>query len=176
MSASEINLDELSLLLKYSSGITRQTKRGYYRRAYPSAGARYPIETYLLLIRPGEGLKPGFFHYNVRNHQLEILWPKKITEKELEQMAVYDFVKEASAIIFLTAVFWRTQNKYRQRGYRFVLIEAGHIGQNIHLISEALNLKCCALGGFRISDEQIERLLRIDGVVESLIYTLAIGR
>lgn len=176
MSPGKINLDELSLLLKYSAGITRQAENGDGRRAYPSGGARYPIETYGLMISPGQGLKPGFFHYNVENHQLEMLWQKEITKKDLDQIAVYEFVEDASLIIFLSAVFWRTQNKYRQRGYRFVLMEAGHIGQNIYLLSEALNLKCCSLGGFRVSDEQIEKLLGLDGVVESLVYTLVIGR
>jgi len=176
MSPNKLNLDELSLLLKYSCGITRRNKEGDGRRAYPSGGARYPLEIYGLLISPGRGLQPGFFHYNVANHQLEMLRQKKITKKDLEQIAVYEFVEDASLIIFLTAVFWRTQNKYRQRGYRFVLIEAGHIGQNIHLVTEALNLKCCALGGFRISDEQIEKLLGLDGVIESLVYTLVIGK
>jgi SagB-type dehydrogenase family enzyme len=94
----------------------------------------------------------------------------------LRQIASYEFVEGASLLIFLTAVFWRTQNKYQERGYRFILQESGHIGQNIHLLCEALNLKCCALGGFRISDEQIEKLLNIDGVTESLVYTLVIGK
>ena len=176
MSPGQINLDELSLLLKYSSGITSQVKNGDSRRAYPSGGARFPIETYGLIISPGLGLKPGFSHYNVKDHQLEMLLTKEINKKDLDQIAIYEFVKDASLIIFLTAVFWRTQNKFKERGYRFVLIEAGHIGQNIYLISEALGLKCCALGGFRISDEQIEKLLDLDGVAESLVYTLVIGR
>ncbi len=176
MSPGKINLDELSLMLKYSCGITRQTENGDGRRAYPSGGARYPIETYGLIINAGQGLKPGFFHYNIEKHQLEMLWQKRVTKKDLAQIAIYEFVENASLIIFLTAVFWRTQNKYQQRGYRFILIEAGHIGQNIHLISEALNLKCCALGGFRVSDEQIEKFLNIDGLVESLVHTSVIGR
>lgn len=176
MSPEKISLDELSLLLKYSCGITRRTKDGDGRRGHPSGGARYPIETYGLMVSPGQGLKPGFFHYDIKDHQLEMLWQKKITKEDLDQIAVYEFIKDASLIIFLTAVFWRTQNKYKERGYRFILIEAGHIGQNIHLICEALKLKCCALGGFRVSDEQIEKLLGIDGVVESLVYTLVIGK
>lgn len=176
MSPAKINLDELSLLLKYTCGITNRTKEGDGRRACPSGGARYPIETYCLIINPGKGLKPGFSHYNIEKHQLEMLWQKKITKKDLEQIATYEFVEDASLVIFLSAVFWRTQNKYRQRGYRFVLIEAGHIGQNIYLISEALNLKCCALGGFRVSDERIEEILGLDGIVESLVYTLVIGK
>ncbi len=181
MSGGENSLGELSALLKYSCGITSHgvtygSRTGDSRRAQPSGGTRFPIETYCLVIKPGESLEHGLFHYNIPNHYLEKLWSREFTKKDLEQISSYEFAQNASLFIFLTAVFWRTQNKYRERGYRFILQESGHIGQNIYLLSEALNLKCCALGGFRVSDEQIEKLLDIDGVTESLVYTLVIGK
>ena len=76
--------------------------------------------------------------------------------------------------IIMTAVFDRSQMKYGERGYRYMLIEAGHVGQNFCLTAEALGLKCSALGGTH--DEPIERLLDIDGVTESVMYALAIGK
>lgn len=176
MSGTTIDQNELSLLLKYSCGITRRAEDGTSRRPQPSGGARFPIEAYCLIIKPGQGLEPGLFHYNVKEHCLEALFKKEFTKKDLDQIATYEFVQDASLIIFLTAVFWRNQNKYGERGYRFILQESGHIGQNMYLICEALDLKCCALGGFRVSDEQIENIIEIDGVAESLIYTLVIGK
>ncbi len=175
-SGGNISIDELSLLLKYSCGVTRKLENGDGRRAQPSGGARFPIETYCLIVKPGEGLKSGLFHYNVKGHYLELLNEKEFLLKDLDEIAIYDFVKKSSLIIFLTAIFWRNQSKYEERGYRFILQESGHIGQNIYLLSEALNLKCCALGGFKISDEQIEKMLSIDGVTESVVYTLVIGK
>jgi len=178
MSGGEINLDKLSALLKYSCGITHKSEDELELnlRVQPSGGARFPIETYCLIAKPGQGLKPGLFHYDVKNHQLNLLWEKEFTKDDLDEIAIYEFVKDASLIVFLTAVFWRTQDKYGERGYRFILQESGHIGQNIYLVCEALGLKCCALGGFRISDQQIEKILDIDGINESLVYTLVIGR
>ena len=176
MTGRAVDLDEFSILLKYACGITGKLENGDSRRAQPSGGARFPIETYCLIARPGQGLEPGLFHYNVKNHYLETIWSKKFTREDLDKIATYEFVQDASLIIFLTAVFWRTQIKYGQRGYRFIVQESGHIAQNIYLVSEALNLKCCALGGFRVSDEQIEKLLDIDGITESLVYTLVIGK
>jgi SagB-type dehydrogenase family enzyme len=176
MNRIPISCQELSLLLKYSCGITRRDEQGDGKRPHPSGGARFPIEIYCLVVKPGDGLEPGLFHYNIENHYLETILKKQFTKVDLDQVATYEFVNDASLIIFLTSVFWRSQNKYGQRGYRFILQESGHIGQNIYLISEALNLKCCALGGFRISDEQIEKLLDIDGVTESLVYSLVIGK
>lgn len=125
MSGGKIDLDELSLLLKYSCGIMRKTPEGDGRRTQPSGGARYPIETYCLIIKPGNGLKPGLFHYDIKNHQLDVLWQKEFNKDDLDKIATYEFVKDASLIIFLTAVFWRSQNKYGQKGYRFILQESG---------------------------------------------------
>ncbi len=178
MAGGEINMDELSLLLKYSCGITRQNQFGDGRRPQPSGGARFPLETYCLIVSPGEGegLIPGLFHYDIKDHQLETLLKQQFTKEDLDKIATCEFVQNASLIVFLTAVFWRTQIKYGERGYRFILQESGHIAQNFYLVCEALNFKCCALEGFRISDEQIEKLLDIDGINESLIYTLVIGK
>jgi len=58
--------------------------------------------------------------------------------------------------------------------YRYILQEAGHIGQDAYLVSEALGMKCCALGGTR--DENLEKLIDIDGVTESVVYALALGK
>ncbi len=111
-SGEAINVDELSLLLKYSCGVTRKAENGDGRRPQPSGGARFPIETYCLITQAGEGLKPGLFHYNIKDHLLEILWDKKFTKEDLDKLATYEFVQDSSVLIFLTAVFWRTQNKY----------------------------------------------------------------
>lgn len=143
------------------------------RRAQASGGARYPIEVYPLVLRSGEGLPAGLYHYNVKLHALETLWDKSFTKEELKDYFVYEWTADASVVFLMTAVFWRNQMKYGERGYRYVLIEAGHIGQNLYLVSEALGLKCCALGGTK--DERVEELLDIDGVNESLVYAVAVG-
>jgi SagB-type dehydrogenase family enzyme len=178
MSGSCLSLKEISIILEYGCGITRRAENGNGRRAYPSAGARYPLETYVLVIGEGDdnGIKKGLYHYDLLNHQLDIL-PAFFNEvNKIESLASYEFVQKSSILVFFSAVFERTQMKYGQRGYRFILQESGHIGQNIYLICEALGLKCCSLGGFRISDKEIEKLLDIDGVTESVVYAMAIGK
>ena len=87
---------------------------------------------------------------------------------------MYPYVKNASVAIVMSAIFWRMQNKYGERGYRNILLEAGHIGQNIYLISEALGLKCCAQAG--TIDESLEKFLSLDGREESIVYGFAIGK
>lgn len=169
-----INKKELSLLLKYSCGNTSPMEHGRYHRAQPSGGARFPIEVYPIVFRSSEDLKTGLYHYNVKDHKLDVLWDRKFNDKEIDELFTYDWVKNAAVAIIMTAVFWRNQNKYGERGYRMILQESGHIGQNIYLVSEALGLKCCALSG--TVDDNLEKLIDIDGITESIVYALALGK
>ena len=177
-----IKTQELSLLLKYSCGITNKLDEQRFRRAQASGGARFPIEVYPIVFRPstnsgqapGDDLKAGLYHYNVKDHALDVLWEREFSDKDIGEIFTYPWVKDAAVGIVMTAIFWKNRNKYGERGYRYILMEAGHIGQNMYLVSSALNLKCCALGGTR--DENVEKLLDIDGVTESVVYALAIGK
>lgn len=165
---------ELSILLKYSCGITGSLVEDRFRRAQPSGGGRYPIEVYPIVFRSGDDMKSGLYHYNIKDHQLDVLWDREFSDEEIDQLFTYSFVKNAALSIVMTAIFWRNQNKYGERGYRMILQESGHIGQNVYLISEALDLKCVALSG--TWDENLEKLIDIDGVTESVIYALAVGK
>ena len=176
-----ITVNEISKLLRYSCGISAEKKevkgnvheRKKALRVQSSAGSLFPIEAYILVCRADEGLVPGLYHYNVKMHALELLWEKQFSEDELKKYFVDTWEVGAAVIFFLTTVFKRTQSKYGERGYRHILLEAGHIGQNLYLVSEALGLGCCAIGG--TYDTEIEHLLDIDGVKESLVYTLVVG-
>lgn len=165
---------DLSLLLKYSCGNTGAMEDGRQRRAQPSGGARFPIEVYPIVFRNGGDVPAGLYHYNVKDHALDVLWEREFSDSDIDGLFSYPWVKDAAMAFMMTAVFWRNQNKYGERGYRYILLEAGHIGQNVYLVSEALGLKCCALGGTK--DEELEKLIDIDGVTESVVYGLAVGR
>ncbi|MBI2097064.1 MAG: SagB/ThcOx family dehydrogenase [Candidatus Sungbacteria bacterium] len=165
---------ELSILLKYSCGNTGPLEKGRSRRAQASGGARFPIEVYPIVFRPGADLPAGLYHYNVKDHALDVLWERNFSDEDIHQIFTYPWVKDAAVGIVMTAVFWRNQMKYGERGYRYILLEAGHIGQNFYLTSEALGIKCCALGG--TMDQNLERLIDIDGVTESVVYGFAIGK
>jgi SagB-type dehydrogenase family enzyme len=176
-----VTKNELSLLLEYSCGITGRLSDGRYRRAQPSGGARFPLEVYPIVFRssgacgaPNSELKAGLYHYNVKHHQLDLLWDRSFSDEDIMSVFTYPWVKDAALCVVMTAVFWRNQNKYGERGYRYILQEAGHVGQNLYLVAEALKLKCCALGGTR--DEALEKLIDIDGVAESVVYAVAVGK
>lgn len=115
----------------------------------------------------------GLYHYNVKGHYLEALLKKPLIDFAVK-VTGQDWVAKTAIVFILTSVFDRTRVEYQDRGYRFVLIEAGHICQNLYLVSTALKIKCCAIGGF-IEDE-IDRLLDIQMTNESVIYVAGVGK
>lgn len=166
--------EEISLLLQYACGERGATKGdARVKRTYPSGGGRYSIEVYPLILHGTSEIPAGLYHYDVENHALDVLYKKEFTEEELKEYFLSTWIGTASMVLLLTSVFHRTQDKYKERGYRLLLLEAGHIGQNITLMSEALKLKCCPFAG--TDDEEVEKLIDIDGVHEALVYALAVG-
>lgn len=169
-----VGKEDLARLLFWSGGLVRNQENNPHksRRPYPSAGARYPLEIYLAVLAGGEEIKSGLYHYNLIEHCLENLLEGDF-RPDLMAAIGQEMVEKAPLILMISAVFKRTQVKYKERGYRFVLMEAGHLGQNISLVSVALGLKCCAIGGF--DDDICNRLLDLDDEEESVIYLFTIG-
>lgn len=174
-SGQPIALEDLSQLLFAACGITGQATDGkpFLYRTAPSGGSLYPIELYLAALRPSD-FEPGLYHYNVRDHTLELLKPGDQSEAALSCCAAFRrYVEGASVLFFMTAIFERTLGKYGSRGYRYILIEAGHIAQNLYLAATALQLGALGLAGF--VERKVEKLLEIDGIEESPVYLLATG-
>lgn len=141
-----ISTHNLGALLSFGAGITDWGgDPDTHRRAYPSAGAMYPLELYLCPLAIS-GLDPGVYHFNVREECLEQL----TTEVYREDMSFIanDLTETAAVALFLTSAFDRTTKKYSDRGYRYVLMEAGHLMQNVCLVAEALELGCRPIAGF----------------------------
>lgn len=163
--------EEISFLLWASSGIQR-VEDGHAFRTAPSAGALYPVDTYVIAHRV-EGMEPGVYHYGVRDHQLELVAPGDFREDLVRAALFQEFCAEAGAAIVWTAVFARAKWKYRQRAYRYVYLDAGHIAQNLALAAVGMGLGTCQVAAF--FDDEMNALLHVDGVEESVIYLSAVG-
>jgi SagB-type dehydrogenase family enzyme len=165
-----LSLEALSRLLYAAQGVTEQT-RGF--RAAPSAGALYPIELYAV-AHDVSGLASGVYHYAVQEHALECLergdFGGRLTQASLYQQ----FLGQANVCFLLSAVFQRTRWKYRERAYRYVLLEAGHVGQNLYLAATSMGLGACAVGAFL--DHQLNELLGLDGAAEAVLYVVSVGQ
>jgi SagB-type dehydrogenase family enzyme len=138
----------------------------------PSGGARNPYEAYVL-ANAVKGLARGFYHYSAFEHSLGLVAgePLPVPQKILGGQEWYD---RAPAIVFLAARFERSQWKYKHpMVYRAVLIEAGHIGQNIMLAATAHGLSCSPTG--LCADRTVEELLGLDHVMHGIPYVIGIG-
>jgi len=170
-SKEPLSLDNLSYLLWATTGIQR-VEQGYEFRTVPSAGALYPIETYVLANNVA-GLEPSICHYAIKDHQLEILqlgdFGTQMARGALDQV----MVRDAQATFIWTAVMARPKWKYKQRAYRYIYLDCGHIGQNQALAAVSLGLGTCQIGA--LYDDEINTLLGVDGEKETVVYMSVVG-
>lgn len=180
-----IDLKTLSSILWHSYGLTgliklqdQETKEiiTQFLRAVPSGGALYPIEVYISVINV-EGLMPGFYHYNVEHHSIEqVIASREFLGGFMNCFTMHPYLidlKKTCVVIVLTSMFWRQNAKYGSRGYRYALMEAGHLGQNIQLSSVGLGLGSVCLCGF--FDDELNKKIGIDGEDETVVYAVAVG-
>jgi SagB-type dehydrogenase family enzyme len=173
--AEAINLEQLAKVLTMSYGVNRSNEGTNFPRPFrviPSGGALYPLEIYVHACKV-DGLAPGLYHYDPEEHNLDVLRQQDESERILPHLVQQDLAKNAAAVIFITAVFGRSTFKYGDRGYRFILFEAGHLAQNANLTAAEMGLITTNVGGY--SDRGIDRYLGIDGLNESAIYLLLLG-
>ncbi len=161
----------LSQLLWATQGISREAM-GFEFRTAPSAGALYPVETYLVLNNIEE-IEPGVYHYDVKSHQLDLLkrgdFRMNLAHAALDQ----DMAYSANVVFVWTALFERSKWKYKQRAYRYVYLDAGHIAQNLALAAVALGLGTCQIGA--LYDDEVNELVDINGEEESILYMSTVG-
>ncbi len=165
-----LQLDVLAALLEASyRSVLRDGAVG--RRPVPSGGALYPLEVYVAALDI-DRLATGVYHYDPFRHRLARLRPLERCELAA---AVVDpaVVEHAGAVVVVSSVFWRTRFKYGLRGYRFALLEAGHLVQNALLAATAYGIDAVPLGGFY--DRRIDALAGLDGLDEASLYVLALG-
>ena len=166
-----VSKEQLSYLLWASTGIQR-VENGYEFRTAPSAGALYPIETYVI-VNDVIDLEEGVYHYSIKAHQLEQLKPGQFRQ-EITAAALGQGMCQTSAVVFVwSAVFERCKWKYGQRAYRYIYLDAGHIAENLALAAVSLNLGSCEIGA--LYDNQVNAILGIDDTEESVLCMAAVG-
>ena len=154
---------ELAWVVEAATGIT--SSNGH--RAAPSAGALYPIETYVAVSRV-EGIEAGLYHVDVRPKGLREMRAGFSGRRSHDRRPRPGLPgTSAPVVLILTGLFQRTRSKYHQRHYRYVCWEGGHIAQNVYLAAEAAGLGACMVGAF--FDGTVNSLLRVDGRQEAAL-------
>lgn len=169
--AQPLSLGQLSYLLWASTGIGR-TEGGYEFRTAPSAGALYPIETYIV-ANDVRKLEPGLYHYAIQNHELEKLKTADL-RRPIAMAALGQAMCATAPVVFVwTAIIQRSRWKYRQRAYRYVYLDAGHIAENLALAAVSLGLGTCQIGA--LFDDEVNKILGLDDAHEGVIYMSVVG-
>jgi SagB-type dehydrogenase family enzyme len=162
-----VKLKELSKVL--GSCRVVDVKREPERRSYPSGGARFPVELYVASFNV-DGLNQGAYHYNMLKRELEQLWKTDLRSRRRELISPY--LENPAVTILFTSVVARSEVKYGIRAYPYSLIEAGHMGQNIHLACGEIGLGSCSVSGF--VDDTAKEIFDLTED-EIPIYTISIG-
>lgn len=175
--SDQLDLTEVSAIMQWSYGVTAEVgipggARQRFRAA-PSAGALYPAEIYLG-VRAVKGLETGIYHYEVPNASLALLNRGDPTCRLHEICCGQDYAHQAGIVVLITAVLERTKRKYGERGYRYILLDIGHLAENLYLACTALGLAVTTTGAF--FDDEAADLLGIDGCDEAVMYVAFVGK
>jgi SagB-type dehydrogenase family enzyme len=142
-------------------------------RPVPSGGGLYSLEIYPVVLN-SDDVPPGIYHYNPLHHALEELEKGPPPAGFLKELFMNQpYVPEASCLLIITSVISRSMWKYEDRGYRYILFEAGHVAQNLALASAVSGLGSLHLGGF--FDQDLAQLLDLDAETEIPLYVTAVG-
>lgn len=140
--------------------------------ATPSAGGLYPLKLYVIVVHEGP-LPIGYYEYDSTNEQL-VLYKDGLDRENLEFAFNSDnLLFGAGQILVIAADLNRHLGKYSSRGYRYTLLEAGHVAQNVQLVSNELGIGCLEYGGFQ--DEVLSKELDLTDAGISPLITIAFG-
>ena len=173
-SAEPINLIELSFLLWATQGMREELAPGTALRTVPSAGCRHPFETYLLITNVTE-LKPGVYRYLPREHALVLERTDADLVEKLPPATLGQMFTAAAAVTFVwTCIPYRTEWRYHAAAHRVILMDVGHVCQNLYLACAAVGGGTCAIAAFH--QELMDELVGVDGKDEFVIYLAPVGK
>lgn len=164
-----LKLEEISQLLWSAQGITDERRS---LRAAPSAGALYPLETYLVVSNVSS-LEKGIYKYEPFSHEIvktkEGDFRNNLSLASLGQSCV----RNGAVSIVFAAVYDRITRKYGKRGIGYTYMEAGHAAQNVYLQAEALGLGTVVVGAF--IDDKVKEVVGFKED-ETPLYILPVGK
>ncbi len=177
-----VSLYELSFLLWATQGIRKFAghKEQVTFRSVPSAGSRHPLETYLFANHVA-GLSRGLYHYLPGEHVLELWDPAQDYEAELTRaLCGQHFAATAPVLFVWSALPYRTEWRYGLKASKYILLDAGHMCQNLYLACESIGCGACAIGAY--DQDHMDELLgfapgpSVDPQYECVVYAAAVGR
>ena len=175
-----LSLAELSFLLWAGNGVNGRGGNGEAKRTVPSGGASYSIEEYAIVQNVG-GIENGIYHYlPLSNKLVRIKKIENLTETidgfmlDSKQPFLPYFARKSAVIFVWTTVPYRSEYKFDVMAHKKILIDAGHVCQNLYIASAGIDCGCCAIGIY--DQDNVDALLGLDGNDEFAVYLAAVGK
>ena len=169
-----LSLAELSFLLWATQGVHSELQPGFALRTVPSAGCRHAFETYLLISDVGD-LYPGIYRYLPLDHALILeSAPAHLGDRLAQATLNQNFIARAPVCFVWTVLPYRMEWRYDLAAHRVILLDAGHVCQNLYLACEALGAGTCAIAAYH--QQLIDQLIGVDGQEEFTIYLAPVGK
>lgn len=170
-----LKVEELAFLLWATQGQRRPGQQPPHFRTVPSAGARHSFETYLFIHRV-ETIPPGLYRYLPLSHELVLMYSTDARNKPRLSRAVLGqrFVADSAVVFVWTTVPYRMEWRYLQAAHRVILLDAGHVCQNLYLACEAIQAGTCAIAAY--DQEAMDELIEVDGEEQFTIYLAPVGK
>jgi SagB-type dehydrogenase family enzyme len=173
-SSERLSMEELSFLLWATQGIHKNRGGTMSFRTVPSAGARHSFETYLFVWRV-TGIPTGLYRYLPIENELIFLSEIADMEAQLTEACLNQRFVTQGAVTFVWATIpYRMEWRYDLAAHRVILMDAGHVCQNLYLACEAIGAGTCGVGAY--DQEQLDHLLNLDGTDEFVIYLAPVGK
>ncbi len=172
-----LTIGQVSMILWATQGVV-EDYGGWLRRAAPSAGATYPLEIYVVvgdeavLVGGDKYVDAGVYKYDYRRHSMKLVVGGDRRSALWSASLYQDWIRDAPISVVICAVYERTTGRYGERGIRYVILEAGHVGQNIYLMATSLGLGTVAIGAFY--DEEVAKAISV-ARNEKPLYIYPIG-
>jgi SagB-type dehydrogenase family enzyme len=169
-----LTLKELSFLLWATQGVTDKDIGAH--RAVPSASARHPFETYLVIRRVKE-LKPGVYRYLPLEHKLFLVSEDEalVTKISTSCFEINSVQMHHAAVVFIwAAVPYRTEWRSGPYAYKYIALDAGHVCQNLYLAVEAIHAGTCAIGAY--DQQAVDKIIDVNGQDEFAVYLAPVGK
>ncbi|MBR3000911.1 MAG: SagB/ThcOx family dehydrogenase [Oscillospiraceae bacterium] len=170
-----MTLEELSYLLWCTQGVKEIRGKSYATlRTVPCGGARHEFECYFA-VRNVDGLEPGLYHYLPMHHQIEYLGDVEDLDVWIkESLCGQAWAATANVVFYYSAVFYRAEWRYGISTHRVLLIDAGHITENMYLAATSIGLGGCAIGA--LDGKRVDEAFGLDGVEEAAFYAMPVGK
>jgi len=170
-----LKVEELAFLLWSTQGQRSPGKQPPLFRTVPSAGARHSFETYLFINRV-ETIPPGLYRYLPLSNELVLIYAADDhCKSRLSRAALgQGFVANGAVVFVWTTVPYRMEWRYLQAAHRVILLDAGHVCQNLYLACEVIHAGTCAIAAY--DQEAMDELIQVDGKEQFTIYLAPVGK